>query len=188
MSWVANLIVQADEADAGVVQRLDEWLQTAPRRDGTFGPRGVGSLRSLTNPLDHTWGGWKHPECTLWAGALNHADLESLLDCIRSLPWRYRGALQVFLMDQEESYFRLYMFRDDRLQQCTAATARRRRPARVVARLDTPGSVRGSTVVARGSHDLCVPKTGRPTLGGRVRTRTPGRLGQRTDPNDCGRN
>jgi hypothetical protein len=75
MSWVANLMVQADRAEAGVVQRLDEWLQTAPCRDGTFGPRGVGSLRSLTNPLDHTWGGWKNPECDLWAGALNHADL-----------------------------------------------------------------------------------------------------------------
>jgi hypothetical protein len=80
MSWVANLMVQADSADAGVVQRLNEWLQTAPRRDGTFGPRGVGSLRSLTNPLNHTWGGWKN-------------------------------------LDQEESYFRLYMFRDGRLQQ-----------------------------------------------------------------------
>jgi hypothetical protein len=119
MSWVANLMVQADRADAGLVQRLDEWLQAAPRRDGTFGPRGVGSLRSLTNPLDHTWGGWKNPECDLWAGALNHADLEALLDCIRSLPWRHAGRLQVFLMDQEESYFRLYMFRDGRLQQFT---------------------------------------------------------------------
>jgi hypothetical protein len=117
MSWVANLMVQADRADAALVQRLDEWLQAAPRRDGTFGPRGVGSLRSLTNPLDHTWGGWKNPECDLWAGALNHADLEALLDCIRSLPWRHAGRLQVFLMDQEESYFRLYMFRDGRLQQ-----------------------------------------------------------------------
>ncbi len=50
MSWVANLMVQADTADAGVVPRLDEWLQTAPCRDGTFGPRGVGSLRVRTPP------------------------------------------------------------------------------------------------------------------------------------------
>jgi hypothetical protein len=119
VSWVANLMIQANGADHGNVESLSAWLEReAPRRaeasPDAYGKeaRGVGSLRTLTEPDTNHWGGWKNPECVVWAGALNHADLDALLARIRATPWRYPHQVQVFLMDQEESCFRLYMFRD----------------------------------------------------------------------------
>ncbi|WP_232520984.1 squamosa promoter-binding protein 15 [Micromonospora phaseoli] len=119
MSWVANLMIQADMADHGNVLSLSDWLERdAPRRAEAVPDvyrnqaRGVGTLETLTDPEANHWGGWKNPECEVWAGALNHADLDALLAQLRAVPWRYPQQVQVFLMDQEESYFRLYMFRD----------------------------------------------------------------------------
>ncbi|SHF70903.1 hypothetical protein SAMN05444320_104619 [Streptoalloteichus hindustanus] len=66
---------------------------------------------------DPPWGGWKHPECEVRAGALNHADLDPVLDQVGRIPWRCPRAVQVFLMDQEQMFFRLWMFRDGRLRQ-----------------------------------------------------------------------
>lgn len=101
------------------MESLSAWLEReAPRRAAAspdaYGneARGVGTLRTLTEPGVNHWGGWKNPECEVWAGALNHADLDALLARIRATPWRYPQRVQVLLMDQEESYFRLYMLRD----------------------------------------------------------------------------
>ena len=58
------------------------------------------------------WGGWKYPECRLAGGALNHADLAAVVERVRSLNWAYPTNVQLLLKDQEETYFRLWMFRD----------------------------------------------------------------------------
>jgi hypothetical protein len=113
MSWVANLMVLADRDDGSNVESLSAWLSHGA-------VHGMGSLNSLTVPNDYLpgrprnnqWGGPKNPECDLWAGTLNHADLEEVLAHIRNMPWNHPGAVQIFLMDQEQSYFRLYMFRE----------------------------------------------------------------------------
>jgi len=120
VSWVANLMLQVDRQDRDVVEAISAWLEgDATRRAGTdayvhdTGPRGVGSLAPLTGPDSGLhWGGWKYPECALWGGALNHANLRAVLEHLTSAPWRYPARVQIFLMDQEESYFRLYMHRD----------------------------------------------------------------------------
>lgn len=97
------------------VRALSEWLRTeAPLRDR---PGGACGYLAETTGEDTQWGGWKFPECTVWAGALNHADLDAVLDRIRGIPWRVPNALQVFLMDQEEFYFRVWMLRDGILRQ-----------------------------------------------------------------------
>ncbi|GAA0977979.1 hypothetical protein GCM10009555_040110 [Acrocarpospora macrocephala] len=62
-------------------------------------------------------GGWKYPECDVWAGAFNHADLKAVLDHIAQMPWRCPNALRVFMMDQEKASFRVSMLRDDELRQ-----------------------------------------------------------------------
>ena len=116
MSWVANLIIAADRQDRETVEAFDLWLrEEAPTRERHR--TGVGSLASITEPDTNQWGGWKNPECAVWAGALNHADLGALLSQVTQQPWRFPGRLQVLLMDQEESYFRLWMFRDGELRQ-----------------------------------------------------------------------
>ena len=53
----------------------------------------------------------------MFAGALNHADLDALVDRFAAMTWRHSAAVQLFVMDQEESFFRLWMFRDGRVQQ-----------------------------------------------------------------------
>jgi hypothetical protein len=118
MSWVANLMLQADLRDESVVNAVSAWLENdAPRRPGGDVDgnqlRGVGSLALLTGPGSGLhWGGWKYPECSLWGGVLNYADVPALLAYVTGAPWRYPGRVQILLMDQGESYFRLYMYRD----------------------------------------------------------------------------
>lgn len=119
VSRVTNVMIQADLADSDTVRTLSEWLRKEAPNTGYGNPRirpsqwcGVGSLGELTKPGANHWGGWKEPECDVWGGALNHADVDAVLERIASLPWRYPYRVQVFVMDQEEPYFRVYMYRD----------------------------------------------------------------------------
>jgi hypothetical protein len=91
--------------------RFSDWLRVgAPRRDES-GRTGIGFLQPITEP-DGSWGGWKNPEATVWAGATNHADIGALVDRFRATPWREPWAAQLFVKDQEDEYFRLWMLRD----------------------------------------------------------------------------
>lgn len=102
--------------DNGTAAQFSEWLRTdAPRRYSAEA-RGCGFL-SLTTDQDSSWGGWKYPECQVWAGALNHAHLDALLAHVRQLDWTIPAAVQLLIMDQEQSFFRLWMFRDGELKQ-----------------------------------------------------------------------
>jgi hypothetical protein len=94
---------------------LSDWLRTeAPLRDRDA--RGCGYLTLTTGP-DTRWGGWKQPECEVWAGALNHADLDALVARVRQTPWQVPLAVQLFVQDQEQAFFRLWMFRDGGFRQ-----------------------------------------------------------------------
>jgi hypothetical protein len=53
----------------------------------------------------------------VYAGALNHADLDAVVKHFGSVAWRKPNAVQLFLMDQEQSFFRVWMIRDGALQQ-----------------------------------------------------------------------
>jgi hypothetical protein len=48
---------------------------------------------------------------------LNHADLNAIRKRFAKIPWRVPNAVQLFLMDQEEFYFRVWMIRDGELRQ-----------------------------------------------------------------------
>ncbi|WP_460363831.1 hypothetical protein [Actinocorallia lasiicapitis] len=115
MSWVANVMVSVESNDHLRVAALSEWLRVeAPARDRDA--KGVGFLARMTG-ADTQWGGWKYPECEVWGGVLNQPDIPAILAHIAEIPWRVPGALQVFVLGQEESFFRLWMLRDGRLQQ-----------------------------------------------------------------------
>ncbi len=117
MSWVANLMISVSWDDDKLVPQLSDWLENeAPYQNGEEG-NGVGTLQRITGSgepgtLFGVWGGWKNPECKVWAGVLNHADLRALLRKIGAMPWAEPQYLQVFLKDQEDSYFQLWMIRD----------------------------------------------------------------------------
>ncbi|WP_031521283.1 hypothetical protein [Streptomyces sp. NRRL F-5123] len=117
MSWVANVMVSVDMADNDNAAALSEWLRTQAPRSYATDARGVGFLRLLTSVENNEWGGWKMPECEVWAGALNHADLPALRTRFARTPWVEPNAAQLMVMDQEESFFRLWMIRDGDLRQ-----------------------------------------------------------------------
>lgn len=117
MSWVSNILVSVSREDRPTVELLNAWLRTeAPRRESVPG-LGVGFLNDLTSDPDNAWGGPKQPECDVWGGALNHADLDAVVAKFAVLPWRIPAAAQLLVMDQEQSYFRLWMLRDGAPQQ-----------------------------------------------------------------------
>ena len=116
MSHVANVMISVDSSDRPAVEALSQWLQTsAPRRgSGTVG--WVGSLTETTG-RDTRWGGGKYPECDVYAGALNHADLPALVARVERVAWQHPEFVQLLVMDQEEAYFRMWMFVGPMLQQ-----------------------------------------------------------------------
>src|SRR5690349_15623202 len=102
MSWVASVMVSFEIGDEAACREFSRWLETeAPRRDpeqwvSARGnpPTGVGFLREQTGQ-DTTWGGWKYPECNAWAGALNHADIDVVVEKFAALPWKTPAAAQL---------------------------------------------------------------------------------------------
>ena len=113
MSWVTNVILTTNLTDEGHGEELSEWLrEQAPTRPGKA--RGVGALIRTTS-----WGGWKHPECTVFTGVLNNADVDAVVRHVERMPWAFPEYLQLLIEDQEELFFRLWMFRAGRLVEMT---------------------------------------------------------------------
>lgn len=111
-------MISVEMDDVPAVEELSQWLQTsAPQRGGDPGAAGwVGSLRETTG-RDSLWGGGKHPECDVYAGALNHADLAGLVAHIERIPWQCPEFVQLFVKDQHDLYFRVWMFHGAELRQ-----------------------------------------------------------------------
>jgi hypothetical protein len=110
MSVVTNVMVSFTNLE-------NEDPETVPRLLAWFADKG--ELRSITHgwadPPPHGWGGNKHPECELWAGAYNHLDLDGMLQHVASIAWAYPQFVQVFVKEQEAATFAVYMFREGRL-------------------------------------------------------------------------
>ncbi|MEV6376426.1 squamosa promoter-binding protein 15 [Micromonospora musae] len=111
MSWVANVMVSVSPEDRLNVEAFSGWLDEECPCLGGMGRGGCGNLRLITD-MDNRWGGYKNPECEVYAGALNHADLAAVVTHFGSLAWHNPNAVQLFLMDQEELFFRIWMIRD----------------------------------------------------------------------------
>ena len=71
----------------------------------------------LITGAGNQWGGHKNPECEVFAGALNHGDLAAVVKHFGTLAWHNPNAVQLFAMDQEESFFRVWMIRNGALRQ-----------------------------------------------------------------------
>ncbi|AEB44504.1 hypothetical protein [Micromonospora maris] len=117
VSWVANVMLSVGLEDRLNAEAFSDWLDNRCRcREPGMGPGGCGSLRLITG-VDHQWGGHKNPECQVFAGALNHADLTAVVEHFGSVAWRNPNAVQLFVMDQEEFFFRVWMIREGALRQ-----------------------------------------------------------------------
>ena len=130
MSWVTNVMlsVQSDDrqnaADFAKLVEEKPWLHLDrkkwpqipdpwPEDQQWMGPYNAGLEES---PIS-VWPGSKAPECHVWLGVLNNSDPSRFRALLISIPWRLPNAVQLMLMDQEEQYFRLWMFRDGELKQ-----------------------------------------------------------------------
>lgn len=117
MSHVANVMMSVEPDDRPRVEELSQWLRTAAPRRGFNGKAGwVGSLNETTG-AGTLWGGGKFPECDVFAGALNHADLSALVARVERASWKYPEFVQLFVLDQEQAYFRVWMFYGPTLRQ-----------------------------------------------------------------------
>ena len=113
MSRVANVILTTDRMDEARGDELSEWLrEQAPTQHGEG--RGVGALART-----ETWGGWKNPECTVFTGVLNLADIGAVVRHVERMPWAHPEFLQLLIQDQEDAFFGLRMFRAGRLVELT---------------------------------------------------------------------
>lgn len=110
-------MISVDLADSASVEALSEWLRTDAPRRAQPEVYGVGFLKLLTSPETDQWGGWKHPECEVWAGAVNHANLDALKQRVFEMPWCEPHLVQLLVMDQEEGFFRMWMIRGSELRQ-----------------------------------------------------------------------
>ena len=115
MSWVTNMMLSVSFEDEPLVVEFSDWLRSHGGPHGSTSP-GCGSLRDLTSG-EARWGGRKMPECTVWAGALNHADIPALLTKVAEFAWLEPDAVQLFLMDQSDICFQVWMIRDGVLAQ-----------------------------------------------------------------------
>jgi hypothetical protein len=116
MSWVANLLVSVASDDVDTVAAFNEWLRDRAPRSWPEGEPGPGYLNEITGK-DTRWGGWKNPECDVWAGTVDKADLDAVVRKFGETAWRQPNAVQLFVMDQQEVFFRLWMIREGKLQQ-----------------------------------------------------------------------
>ena len=108
MSVVTNVMVSFGHGEPPeVLGRLRGWFDAKG---------GLGAVtHGFSDPAPYSWGGNKHPECNLLAGAYNHLDLQSMLEHIQALEWESPELVQLFVKEEEEATFCVYMFRDGRL-------------------------------------------------------------------------
>ncbi|SCL29000.1 hypothetical protein GA0074692_2645 [Micromonospora pallida] len=122
MSWVTNVMLSVSPEDCRNAEAFGGWLdRECPRREPGMTPGGCGQLTLITGS-DTQWGGRKYPECDVYAGALNHADLDAVVEHFGSIQWRTPNAVQLFVMDQEQSFFRVWMIREGKPQQYAPAS------------------------------------------------------------------
>jgi hypothetical protein len=114
VSHVTNVLLSVMYDDMPRVDEFGTWLEEeCPHSDPRDTWAGCGSLNLISGP-DHNWGGYKNPECYVYAGTLNRANLAAVVAQFGTVRWRFPENAQLFLMDQEEYYFRVWMISEGR--------------------------------------------------------------------------
>ncbi|MFF2082271.1 squamosa promoter-binding protein 15 [Nocardia sp. NPDC058176] len=110
MSSVTNVMLSVSYDDRPQAAQLSLWLESNGRTHGSS-LRGCGSLREISREAV-LWGGTKRPECEVWAGVLDHADLSAVLAAVAGTAWVEPDSVQLLLMDQHDFHFQLWMVRE----------------------------------------------------------------------------
>jgi len=126
MSWVTNVMLSVTMYDTDNAKEFAAWIRDRPQeylRRESYHPALANPwpddqewpgpyIGGLAESPVSAWSGTKYPECHVWLGVLNTADLGKVRERFAAVPWRMPNAVQLFLMDQEESFFRVWMLRD----------------------------------------------------------------------------
>ena len=129
MSRVAHLIISVLSADADKVEIFAKWLRERPahylrrqawpaeelERDIDLGVPPWPYSGDLSRLPESVWRGPKNPQCDVWVGLLNGADMELVRKRFAEIPWTHPNAVQMFVMDFEKFFFRLWMIREGKL-------------------------------------------------------------------------
>lgn len=76
----------------------------------------VGSLLPLNGPVgEELWGGFKQASTSIWGSVSSNLDWDRFLDRVKETPWSDPGRVQLLMMEDGDSYFRMYMFSGDDL-------------------------------------------------------------------------
>jgi len=100
MSVVTNVVIHYDNLEANELPHLiAAWFD-----DHHAGIKSItdGGARAF-------WGGETNPECGLLAGAFNYLDLEDMLAHLGALPWQYPRAAQVWVKEQADTRFQVWV-------------------------------------------------------------------------------
>jgi hypothetical protein len=104
MSVVTTLMLHVALIEDGVtLDDLNRW----------FDGQRVGLLLDNTD-ADGAWGGGKAPQVTVYAGAFNFLHTDELMAHLAALPWAYPDSVQLFVNEEEEYRFAVYLLADDR--------------------------------------------------------------------------
>jgi hypothetical protein len=102
MSVVTNVLLSLGVLDGEVTPNRIEEVNRY------FGDSCKGLVSVHDSTLPHCWyGGSKALEADIFIGAFNLLDLQAFLGYLRSIPWKQRDCVQLFIKEQEDERFRL---------------------------------------------------------------------------------
>ena len=115
MSVVTTLLLHSDRLEDGVtLDLLNAWF--AERRP----------TRLVDNTdADAAWGGGKAPQVRAYAGAFNFFLTDKFMAHLASLPWEYPESVQLFVNEERDTRFAVYVLAADRTwrQLCDGGSA-----------------------------------------------------------------
>jgi len=104
MSVVTTLMLHIDHIEEGVtLDTINRWF--AERRS---------SWLFDNTDADDAWGGGKAPQVTVYAGAFNFFPTDEFLAYLAALPWEYPESVQLFVNEEHDTRFAIYLLTADR--------------------------------------------------------------------------
>ncbi len=120
MSLVTNVMIQfdgvdgdggydpgADPNDSDKMPLIQEIVKELTGSSQEF--------QDLCEARKNNWGGSKAPECQLFGGAFNYLDIDDFVRRLGELEWHRPEALRLFVQDQHEDAFGVWIILDGRL-------------------------------------------------------------------------
>jgi hypothetical protein len=99
MSYVQNVLIAG--GDRAGMEQLNLLVRQHTRDDQ--------KSQEFTDLTAYEWGGYKGPECDLWACAFNYGpSMDDLIDMVEAVTWRDPACIQIFYMDQNDLTFEVW--------------------------------------------------------------------------------